>query len=148
MKDKNISDDFSDIKVNNIIELKEGIGKLYSKVGKKVGLFWAFSKDQFLENKSFLENGDVYITIGGGGYLPKSKYQELQNEWEKIDLWYKNQLKVLNFKKDESILYELKNYECFYTGDVSEVVASFKGVYTKQEIMAVFNANKNLLANY
>jgi hypothetical protein len=51
---------------------------------------------------------------------------------------HKKELKDAKQAKEEAILYELKNHECFYTGSIEDVVDLFNGVYSKKDILTVF----------
>ncbi len=53
-------------------EAKEKKEKMTSDLLKSCGVFFAFSNQQFNENKTPLKEGEKYISINNGGYLPKS----------------------------------------------------------------------------
>jgi len=105
----------------------------------KYGVFFAFSNEQFLENKIPLKEGEKYVSIGAGGYLPNSNAALFSKEWDELDTWYKSTLKADKKEAENAILYELNNHECFYTWGYSEVVKIFDGVYTEKQIKSVFN---------
>ena len=44
------------------------------------GLFFAFSNEQFTENKTPLKEGEKYVSIGAGGYLPNFFF----SIWQKV----------------------------------------------------------------
>ena len=46
-------------------------------------VFWAFSNQQFQENKTPLQEGEKYVSIGVGGNMPKSKVDQF-NQGMKI----------------------------------------------------------------
>jgi len=106
------------------------------------GVFFAFSDAQFAANKTPLQEGERYSAIGGGGYAPKSKVVALRAGIDKIDADYWLAIEANNLK-DAVILYELGNYECFYTYDISDAKNALPDHYTDAEIWAVFHANKN-----
>ena len=50
----------------------------------KVGLFFAFSNEQFEKNKTPLREGEEYVTVQGGGYMPKGNVDELKRGWDEL----------------------------------------------------------------
>jgi len=123
--------------MKTVAELKEERQEKNSELFNKVGLFWAFSNEQFEEGKTPLKEGDKYVSIGMGGYLPKSNVEAFTSGLEEIKKWYNEEIKKNKAEKAE-IIYELNNHECFYTHDISGVVSMFAGTYTEEEIIAVF----------
>lgn len=104
---------------------------------KEVGLFWAFSDQQFYENKTPLTEGDKYVSVGAGGYLPKSKVDEFIENSKAITKWEKNEIKNKKLAR-EQIAYELANHEAYYTGELEDTYDALGGVYTMEEINAVY----------
>ena len=105
------------------------------------GLFFAFSNVQFAENKTALAEGDKYVSIGAGGYLPKSRVSALTEGMETLR---RAEAKAIKANKDlvkARILYELNNHECFYTGDVSDAFEALAG-YDKKLIYKVYEENR------
>jgi len=123
--------------MKSIGELKKERQSKNTELFNKVGLFFAFSDKQFEEGKTTLKEGDKYVSIGGGGYLPKSNVDELLNGLEAIKSWYNSEVKK-NKAEEKEIAYELNNHECFYTNDLSDVYQIFEGTYTKEQINKVF----------
>jgi len=105
---------------------------------KKCGVFFAFSDKQFEENKTPLKEGEKYVSIGAGGYMPKGSFDAFRDGMKAINQLGKDKVKKGNLAETE-ILYELRNHECFYTSDYSDVVDMFKGTYTEKEISDVYN---------
>jgi hypothetical protein len=130
---------YSDIK-----KLKE---KMTDDLLKKCGVFFAFSNEQFNENKTPLKDGEKYISIGGGGYMPKGKLKDFQEGMKSINKIGRKKIEENNLAESE-ILYELKNHECFYTGDYSDVVDMFEGTYTEKQIRDVYNKNRKANQNF
>ena len=108
-----------------------------TKLFKAVGLFFAFSNEQFKSGKTPLKEGEKYVSIGHGGYLPEGNVADLRKGLDEISLWYKQEIKN-NKAGEKEILYELNNHECFYTRDISDVIDFFKGTYTEAQIRKVF----------
>jgi hypothetical protein len=120
------------------LELKENYSKELSEAGKKHGLFWAFTEKQFNENKTPLSEGEKYVSIGGGGYIPKSKFEAYKADLDKSEEKYEQVLKSNPEILEQGIRYELANHECWYTGDIEPVTSMFDGVATKEQIITVY----------
>jgi hypothetical protein len=123
--------------MKTVSELKEEREKRNSELFKKVGLFFAFSNSQFEENKTPLKEGEKYVSIGGGGYMPKGNIEIFENGLKEIKNWYNGEINK-NKAQDKEIIHELYNHECFYTGDVSDVVEMFKDRYSSKRIVNLF----------
>lgn len=127
-------------------EIKRVEGEKLGELCHQVGLFWAFSNEQFEEGKksSPIKSGDKYVSIGAGGFLPKSNIDKWIQGMKDIEKWVKDT------KKDakEVILYELNNYECFYTGDISDAMPRLEELgYTSAEVKKVYHANREFAIN-
>jgi hypothetical protein len=127
--------------MKSISELQNIRQSKNSELFEKVGLFFAFSNEQFAKNKTPLKEGDKYVSIGAGGYLPKSNIGDFRNGLKEIEKWYRGEIKQNKSEKDE-IIYELYNHECFYTGDIATVVELFAGTYTEGQINEIFLKEK------
>jgi hypothetical protein len=123
--------------MKSISELKEERQAKNSELFEKVGLFFAFSDEQFQKNKTPLKDGEKYVAIGAGGYLPKGNVDEFLKGMEEINDWYKGEIKS-NKAENKEIVYELNNHECFYTNDLTSVYELFEGVYTKEQIKSAY----------
>jgi len=88
----------------------------------KTGIFWAFSNEQFEENKTHknVPNSE-YLSVGLGGYIHQSNKKKLDNFFNVIAPKLKADF-ISKINIDDLIRYELENHECYYTGDYSEVV--------------------------
>ena len=128
--------------MSNFKEIKAEEEKRTSELFKSCGVFWAFSKKQFDENKTPLQEGEKYITIGGGGYMPKGKYQTLIDGNKAIDVWKKSELKKSKEVAVAEIEYELSNHECYYTGDISGAWEVLKDNHKKELVLKVYYATK------
>jgi len=104
---------------------------------KKCKMFFAFSNKQFEENKTELKEGEKYLSIGMGAYLPKGNLKIWEDGMEEINNWGRNEIKKKKLEEQE-ILYELRNHECFYTGEIDDVLDMFKGTYTDEQIRLVY----------
>ena len=122
-------------------DIKKEKERMTDELLKKCGVFFAFSNEQFLANKTPLKEGEKYVSIGGGGYMPKGNIDAFSEGMKSISKLGKNKVKENNLAETE-ILYELNNHECFYTGDYSDVVDMFKGTYTEEQIRDVYNKHR------
>ena len=103
---------------------------------EKTGVFFAFSNEQFEKNKTQLREGEKYVAIGSGGYLPKGNRAELDAGFAEIEKWYDGEIDA-NELGDAEVMYEIHNHECYYTGDFEDVVEMFEGRYTREQIMKI-----------
>lgn len=110
------------------------------------GVFFAFSNEQFHENKTPLQEGEKYVSIGAGGYMPKSKINDYLKGLKAINQWEKTEIKKIKDGKEQHILYELRNHECFYTCDIEYAVNVLP--YSKKEVWAVFQKYKEVEKQY
>jgi hypothetical protein len=125
-------------------KIREEEQRKVSELNHSVGLFWAFSNKQFEESKTPLKEGEKYVSIGMGGYLPKGNVDKWLEGMKAIEKWVKEA------KKDakEVILYELNNYECFYTGDITDAMPRLEELgYTREEVKKVYHANREFAIN-
>ena len=71
---------------------------------KDLGVFWAFSKQQFEENKTPLQEGEKYVDIGAGGFIPKHNLQALDDGIKAMDVYDEN-FQILFYTMLEKIDY-------------------------------------------
>jgi hypothetical protein len=126
----------------NIQSIKTEQEKRHTELFRSCHLFWAFSNEQFAEGAKAnpLQPGEKYVSIGHGGYLPKSQLDNFLNGMEAISKWYKAEVKAAK-QGDAEILYELSNHECWYTGDISDAIPALPN-YTREHIQRVYNNNR------
>jgi len=112
--------------------------KRYAELFDQCGVFWAFSNEQFAEGKAKhpIPEDEKYVSIGAGGFLPKSNFDALQTGLTAIKKWKTQAMKEV--KAEEAILYELNNYEAFYSGELDDVFDALDGKYTADEIRTVY----------
>lgn len=111
----------------------------YNELLKQCKVFWAFSDKQFNENKTELSEGDKYVSIGAGGYMPKFYIKELRAGMDSIDKWEKDEIKKTK-AEEKHILYELYNHECFYTGDLTSAIDVLP--YSVDKVQKVYQENR------
>lgn len=110
-------------------------------------VFWAFNESQLKEGieKYNISKDNKMVSIGMGGYMPSKNVNNYKEDLKALDSWRKEQLKLIKQEKqalEDAILYELNNYECFYTGELDEVYAVFPEV-SRTEIVAVYKKHNN-----
>jgi len=130
--------------MKTIPEIKKEQDDKMSELFKACGVFFAFSNKQFEENKTPLADGDKYMSIGGGGYCPKSQRFSLTDGFDEVDKWYKAEIKS-NKARKAHILYELANHEAWYTGDIGATLECLGEDYTEAEVYAVFRNRKAII---
>ena len=108
----------------NLQELKQQQENANSVLFDKCGLFFAFSNEQFAANKTPLKEGEKYVSILGGGYVPKGNLNALLDGMEANRKAYEKAVKANNLRLKQ-VAYEFGNHECFYTGDWSVVADMF-----------------------
>jgi len=128
--------------MKSIGEIKQDKENSISELLKTCSVFFAFSEQQFKENKTPLQEGEKYCSIGAGGYCPKSKAKQLADGFEAIDKAYKEAIKA-NKAREANILYELQNHEAFYTGSIEATLDALGEDYTKEEVTAVYRKNRD-----
>ncbi len=101
-------------------------------------MFFAFSDKQFTESKTPLKEGEKYVHIGAGGYMPKGQVDNYISGIEKIGKWYKEEVKA-NKARRENIAYELHNHEAFYTCSIEDTLRALGEDYTAEEVKKVYN---------
>lgn len=85
-------------KMKNLKELKKEKEQNVNQLNN-CKVFFAFSNDQFKENKTELNDGEKYVSIGMGGYCPESYKYIFNNGLNNINELFKIQ-----------VLYELFNH--------------------------------------
>ena len=104
----------------------------------KLGVFWAFSNEQFDKNKTPLKEGEKYVSIGMGGFIAKSNFDALIAGMKIIDDEFKEAMKDEKARRAH-IAYELNNHEAYYTRSIDETMAALGDDFTREEVMSVFH---------
>ena len=121
-------------------ELKKEYQANQDALVNKYFIFFAFSNSQFEEGKAKIgitDNKDL-CSIGAGGYMPKKEADAYFKESSRLYKEFRANIKANKEAKEGAILYELNNHEAFYTGRLDEVIEKFNGVYTVDDIKAVY----------
>lgn len=129
--------------MQTISELKQQREDKQSELFKECGLFFAFSPSQFQENKTPLQESEKYLSIGGGGYLPKNNFDKFDKGMDLIQAWFKSQVKN-NKARRQYIAYELANHEAYYTGCITDTLEALGEEYTREEVKQVYREELKL----
>jgi len=113
----------------------------YDKLLKDLGVFWAFSNEQFEKGKTPLAEGEKYVSIGMGGFIGKNSVDAMIEGMDKIEKTFKSEIKEFRMR-EKHILYELNNHECFYVGYPDGAMEALGDDYTLEEVSAVFKKYK------
>ena len=124
--------------MKTLTEIKAEKQSKFSALLDECLVFFAFSDEQFQEGKTPLKEGEKYVAMGSGGYMPKGKVKQYLEGSEAIDKWYKEAIKERKLRK-ENIAYELSNHEAYYTNDISDTLEALGSDYTAGEVKEVFN---------
>lgn len=93
------------------------------------GIFYAFSTEQFNNNKTKKDASDTeYLSVMSGAYIHKSDKDKLDKYFNEILPQLKQDL-INKIDIKDLIAYELSNYECYYTGDYTEILDIIKSFY-------------------
>jgi len=84
-------------------EVKIKKQEMFNELFKNCGGFFAFYTQQFDENKTPLKEGEKYVSIGNGGYLPKSKVNEF-----KIGM---AEIAKLKAEKQKPVVYDVEDFQ-------------------------------------
>lgn len=128
--------------MKDLHEIKAEKENKVSELLKFCSVFFAFSNEQFHANKTPLAEGEKYVSIGAGGYMPKGKAQDFKKGLDDIDTWFKSEVKSQKLRR-ANIIYELGNYECWYTGEIEDAVNALGEDYTLEEIQEVYRTERN-----
>lgn len=126
----------------NLQEIKAEKERKVSDIIAECGMFFAFSNEQFDENKTPLKEGEKYARLGAGAFIPKSKLDQYLGSMEGLNKWYKDTVKSNKLRR-ENIIYELSNHEAWYSYDIEDTLNALGSDYTEAEVMEVFRAEYN-----
>ena len=120
--------------------------KEIEKLMEECAVFWAFSNKQFEENKTPLQDGEKYVDIGGGGFMPKHNVDTYINGMKKIAKDFKKAMKDEKARKAH-IQYELNNHEAYYTRNIDSTMDALGDDFTREEVLSVFDGRKVITKN-
>ncbi len=107
-------------------------------------IFFAFSNEQLEEGikNTPLTEGDKFVSIGSGGYMPKSKVNQFTEGMEQINKTFNKAVKSSKELRYKHIAYELANHEAYYTGSIDDTMDSLGGKYTRAEVLKVYQKER------
>jgi hypothetical protein len=123
--------------MKNLSAIKAEKENKVSELIKACSMFFAFSNEQFEKNKTPLQDGEKYVSLGAGAYMPKSQVDNWIKGSKDIDIWYKAALKG-NKLRYQNIAYELANHEAFYTCSIDDTLEALGPDYSREEVQAVY----------
>ena len=127
----------------NVQELMRLRDTASSKLIEETGMFFAFSQNQFDESKTPLAEGDKYMVLGSGTYIPERNFEKYMEGSTKILQDFTKAVDANNLR-EEYIAYELANHEAWYTYEIEDTKSRLIGTYTDAEIWSVFNKYKEV----
>lgn len=126
--------------MESLTQLKKQQQDKCNNLATECGMFFAFNNYQFEQNKTPKKDDEKYLSLGAGAFMPKSNFEKYQQGMKEISKWFKDTVEA-NKQREARILYELNNYECFYTGSIDEALEALGSGYTAEEVLAVYNSN-------
>jgi hypothetical protein len=112
----------------------------HSDLFSRTGAFFAFNGEQY--KKGVKGSTAVMVSCGYGMFCPEESVDALIFGLEHISQAAIQQ-RLNDYGLEKIILYELCNYECFYTGDISDaipVLADYGASY--DDVLRVYNQNR------
>lgn len=106
-----------------------------------LGIFFAFSKEQFNES---IVDGVKYVDARCGMFIPVDNVKTYIRESQNISKYFTEQFKKI-VPIEDYILCELWNHEAFYTYSMEDTFNAVKNVYpecTIEQVKEVFNEEK------
>ena len=122
----------------NLAEIKKQHEDNMSNIFKQFGLFWAFSNEQFAANKTPLKEGEKYVSIGAGGYLPNCNLDAFLDAMAANNKQKKQAINANKELRKSHIMYELGNHEAAYTHDIEDTLSALGSDYSRKEVQKVF----------
>lgn len=107
-------------------------------------VFFAFSDSQVLEGMAQYNITDksLLVSLGAGMIAPRANIKNITIGLKTIQADKKKMVKERSDIK-KTILYELNNYECFYTGDITDALEALSAYdVTHEQVLAVYKENK------
>ena len=128
--------------MKTIFEIKREREARQTVLFKAVGLFFAFSAEQFSANKTALKEGEKYASIGMGGYLPIGNVNQFLSGMADINAWFRAEINQNKETRRALIAYELSNHEAYYSGSIDSTADALGADFTRAEIQKVFTEER------
>jgi len=133
--------------MNNYLKQKEIYDKKYNKELQKSGIFYAFSNEQFKNNKIPSNAPDnEFLSWFGGSYIHKDNKSKLVDFFDVKVKELQKEFKD-NIKIEDYIKYELSNHECYYTSDYLSIDYLVIELYPELSIQEVHKKIKEVFYN-
>ena len=122
--------------------LKDQLEAKTSQLIEQCHVFYAFSEEQLKEGmaKHPIAEGEKYSRLFGGGFCPKKHAKPFLDGIEANHNWLIAEVEKAGLQEAE-VLYHLCNHECFYTGDITDVIEVTDGRYSEDFIRKVYKEN-------
>lgn len=131
--------------MGNYLEEKRKYDEAFDKALFDTGLFFAFDRKQFDEEKKPKNAADKqFVSLGIGSYIHKKNLPKYEDFMDNVAPALREDF-LKKVSRTDLIKAELGNHECGYTQDYSEVVELVMGYYhlteaeAVREVRAVFN---------
>ena len=122
----------------NLEDLKQQKQDRVTALINECSMFFAFSNEQFNESKTPLKEGEKYLSLGAGCYMPKGNIDKWLSGTDEIDKWFKDAVRENKLRR-ANIEYELRNHEAGYTGEIDDTLSALGEDYTPEEVKQVLN---------
>lgn len=136
--------DILHLETNKNNKMKKSIQELdkereakYSSILNDLGVFFAFSEDQFDTKKV---DGVTYVSGYYGECIPKENVQEYIERMKELVVETKKSF-TENIELDQYITYQLANHEAFYTGEINDAMYAVLGYFpdvTEEDMWRVY----------
>lgn len=130
--------------------LQDYIQDEQSALFKELGVFFAFSREQFdtgaAANQDKKPEGTRWCDMGIGMFMPSVNVEEFKRRHTQIvSNGIARDLKENG--RHSVIVRELRNYECFYTGEIDDALGALKDYgISAEEVRKVFRAPRKVAA--
>ena len=128
------------INKKTIIEIKDEEQNKLSKLFKELGIFFAFSTEQFNSQK---KEGVEYVSAEAGMIIPVANVDSFIKKFDKLNEETREQYD-LHSTMDEYILFELYNHEAFYACNLQSSFEAIRQEYpecTMEDVGRVYYDN-------
>lgn len=120
-----------------IHDLKDQRQEKVSALIAACGMFFAFSDKQWEENKTPLKEGEKYLRMFGGSFMPAGNLEQWRAGDKEIGDWFREQIETHNLRRAH-IAYELANHEAYYTHEIDQALDALGEGYTREEVQKIF----------
>ena len=133
---------------NTFEKERELYSSRYNEELNKTGIFFAFTKQQFEENKIPKDEKEGFISCGSGMFIHKKNKSKLDDFFNITEKELQKDF-LSRTTLEEMIQYELINHECYLTGEPFEILELIRSYYQdisedeiKQKIASIYSKNQ------